>query len=160
MARPVVHESTLQAATFVVTAVVQFALLLVINNHDWWRPLLGGIVTARFADTLWAINLVSVVQILASLLLSVWRPARLQRVLDIITAALSCVSGLVTWQVFPFEVLRFGPWAPIALRALVALGIAATVLAVLVNLGKLVSLAFPLNPDRPASHGEPPAHAH
>lgn len=125
--------------------------LVVLNTHETWRPLLGGVVTARFPEILWAANLSVAVQLVGNALLVVRAPPALRRVLEFVFAVLGLVSVSVTLSVFPFDLGRFGTWSNVVARGILLVGVVGSAVGVLVSLVRLGGLLRSEVPWKPAT---------
>lgn len=129
-------------------ALFNFVFVLCVNAHEVWRPWLGGVVTETFDQAVWAINLVLVVQIFGDLLLSVAHPGALQRFVELLTSIALVLAAIVFYQVFPFELARFGKRVPtVAHMALLAV-LLATSLAVVINFARFMQASRADDPRR------------
>lgn len=129
--------------------VLNLVMLVALNLDELWRPLLGGVVTADFSQVLWAMSLACGVQAAGYLLLWARPLLDVRRAVDFVLAAVSMVSAMVLFQVFPFDFSRFGAWATVLARVTVLLAVVASVVGALVALVKLIS-----------NRGAHPPHAH
>jgi hypothetical protein len=109
--------------------VVNLLGLAFVHLHDEWRPALGGVVTERFGETLWAITLAAVTQIAGNTALLAAPAAPWRRHVELAFALTGLVSAVVTMQVFPFDLARFGSLVPLLARILLGVGIFAMLAA-------------------------------
>jgi hypothetical protein len=123
---------------FAMAAIINFLFMLLMNAHDAWRPMLGGIVTESFDDVLWAVNLGCVLQIFGNLILSVTSPDPLRRFSELVFAVGALVAAVVFYRVFPLDLARFGEPAVVLGRVIAFLGVAAASMTILVNFMRLV----------------------
>lgn len=127
---------------FAIAVVLNFFLMILVNAHDAWRPLFGGIVTEKFNDVLWAVNLSFVVQIFGNLVLSVTRPLPLRRFMDLLFSATALLGAIVFYRVFPFDFARFAPSLEGFARMLFFFGVLVSGLAIVVNLFRFLAAAI------------------
>ncbi|MFZ5441127.1 MAG: hypothetical protein ACOZQL_14050 [Myxococcota bacterium] len=132
-------------ASFVFAVLINVVFLVFIASHQTWRPLLDGAVTDDFPRVLWAMYLGAAVQIVGNLLLLQHATPGARRLLDFIFAAVGLVGAVVMFQVFPFDLARFGGWAPVLARVLLIIGIVGGALGTLV---KFVGLFIGRKPPR------------
>jgi hypothetical protein len=125
-------------AVFGALAVFNFGMLLLLNAHPVWRPLLGGVITERFVDVLWAANLGFVVNIIGNLVLSVTSPKALRRFFDLLFAIVAFVGVVVFYRVFPLDLSRFGGLVVVFAHVVIALGVFGAAIAILVNLVRFI----------------------
>ena len=88
---------------YLIALLVNVFMLWAVHQHPTWIPWLGGIVTDRFADVVWAIDLSLWVQIIGNGILIAIHPRILRRLLDLVSTVFGALSVYVTWSVYPFE---------------------------------------------------------
>lgn len=127
---------------YAIALLVNLALLWVVHQYPVWIPWLGGVVTERFADVVWAIDLSIWVQIIGNGILIAIHPRILRRILDLVSTAFGALSMYVTWSVYPFEFDRLvagldGIVVVLMILILVALG-----LALVANVVRVIATPF------------------
>jgi hypothetical protein len=131
---------------FVASVVMSVIWLVFANTVPVWRHLTQGVILASWTDILWAVNAAGGVTILGNLLLAYYRPARLRFFFETIFAAVSLMSAVVFYVVFPFDFSRLvGEWLNTLLRALIIVGIGGSAIAIIVYFVRFVA------GDRPAA---------
>ncbi len=138
MIHSLAEEEERSSLDFAVAAVVNFIFMLVMNAHDAWRPLLGGIVTDSFDDVLWAVNLGCVLQIFGNLVLSVTSPQPLRRLSEFVFSIGALVAAVIFYRVFPLDLTGIGEPAVVLGRVIAFLGVAAASMTILVNFMRIV----------------------
>lgn len=123
----------------VFVAVLNAMVLVLINTHAWWRPLLGGIITERFSEVVWAANLAAATQIVGSLLMIRWFASVPRRTFELAFSATALINIIVTAMVFPFDLERFGPWGMSAGHVAIGVLVILTAGGALGSLGALLS---------------------
>lgn len=126
---------------FLFIAVLNVFALVMVNLHDWWRPFTQGVVTARFGEVVWAANLSVALLIVGNLLLMRWSMRAQAAALTLVLEAGKLISAVVTASVFPFDLQRFGDWAPTAGHVFLVLAAFVSASAMLVYAVRLVRLA-------------------
>jgi hypothetical protein len=129
------------AARYVADIVATVIGLVVMHAHDVWRPLLGGIVTAEWADVLWVVNLTSAVRIAGNAALVATRPLWLRRLVEVVNTATGVIGLAVFVRVFPFDFGALAPGADGMLRATLAIALFGVIVATLVQLVRFVAMA-------------------
>lgn len=137
-------------AGFVAAIVANALILLLLSLHPVWRPLLGGVVTPAFADVLWAAYLGVAVQILGNLVMLANDARWLRRLFDAVFAAVGLLGAIVFYRVFPLDLARFGDWATVVARVVLALGIVGGGIGTLVGLIRLMTGDLPPPAPRPS----------
>ncbi len=131
---------------YVVAIVVNLILMYVFNNllrWDWrgfWGPsgvLTWPIITPRWADILWALNLSISVSIFSYVLLLVYDPLWLRRLAEIIRNLFGILVLYTLYAVFPFD-LGYDMVDKIVRWALL-LAILGTVLGTVIQFFKMVT---------------------
>jgi hypothetical protein len=124
---------------YFIAALLNVAGLVLINLHDWWRPLTDGIVTERFAEVVWAANVGAATKILGNLVLMRWPTRAPRAAMNVLFAATGLLGVVVTLRVFPFDLSRFPAVVTPGLHVALVLAGLATGLAMAVNLVRLVA---------------------
>lgn len=127
------------AGSFIIAALFNVVMLLLINAHASWRPLLGGIVTEAFADALWVMNLGCAVQIVGNLLMLADERRRLRRAIELVFNVVALLGAVVMFRVYPFDFSRFDAWVNVTARVLMVLGIVGASIALVVTLVRFVA---------------------
>jgi hypothetical protein len=140
---------------FAVAATFHFFFLLFLNAHELWRPWFGGLVTERFSEVLWAVNLGLVVQIFGNALLSVSSTRLLRRIMEVVFSLGALVGALAFYRVFPLDLTRFGDSAVVLARVVFFLGVVAASMVVLVNVFILLRTPELRRAGRGAEDGAP-----
>lgn len=129
------HRGTL---SFAVAGILNLLFLLILNAHDRWRPWLDGLVTERFGEVLWAVNLGLVIQIFGNFILSVERTRMLERIMEVGFSIAALIGALAFYRVFPMDLTRFGDNAVVLVRVVFFVGVVAASMAIVVNLIRLM----------------------
>lgn len=125
---------------YAVLILLNGVFLFVANNLlTWgWPPWL----TDDFEAVLPTLDLAIVVTMIANVVYLAYDPPRVRAGGDIVTTALSLVVGIRMWQVFPFDFTGYaGSWDTLV-RWVIGFGIAATAIALVVDVGRLARLAL------------------
>lgn len=122
---------------YLIAAAANAVLLWVAHQLlDWGWP---GFLTTDFELVLGVVTASLVTSIVVNLALVIDQRARLRALADLVTAAFAMAVGLRMWEVFPFDFSGYeNDWSGLAHVALIA-GIAATGIAMVANLVKLVA---------------------
>jgi hypothetical protein len=119
-----------------VGAIVGNALVLAIaNSYATWGPWTGGVITASFADVVWAVNLTCIVTMAGNGLLLLVPSWRLKRAVDLLNNAASIVSTALVLAVFPFAFVRIGlSWVDVVLSIVLVVALFALAVTLCVRL--------------------------
>lgn len=122
---------------YVLAAVVNGVMLWAAHQLlDWGWP---GFLTDDFELMLGLVTASFIASIAVNLALAVHHRGRVRSLADIVTAAFGLAVGLRTWEVSPFDFSGYATdWSSFVHVALV-IGIAATGIALIVNLVKFVA---------------------
>jgi len=122
---------------FLVAAAVNGLLLWVVHQLlDWGWP---GFLTDDFERVLGLVTASLVASIVVNLALAIHHGVRFRAFADGVTAAFALAVGLRMWTVFPFDFTGYATdWSGLV-RVALGLGIAATGIAIIANLVKLVT---------------------
>lgn len=124
---------------YAVGIVFLLVMLQILHADEVWRPWLGGIVTERWDEVLWVIDLSLWTQIVGNALLLVARPRRLRRLVSLANAVMAAVSAVVFFQVYPYDFSILFEGLDVVVKVLIAIGIAGSVIAALVHLVRFVT---------------------
>ncbi len=115
------------------SAIWSVIAIVLVNSVLLWRQYTHGVILESWADILWAANLSFAVQAAVSLLLSLYRPARLYSLLQLLSTAAGLVSVIVFFTVFPLDFsLVVGPWLNTLVRIFLIVGIGGTAIGCVV----------------------------
>jgi len=118
-----------------VAIVINAVLLYLINRSPGWRAV--PFLTDDTAQVLWLVNASILAGIVANCVYPVWDPRWLRAVGDIVTTSIGLAAMVQLWSVFPFA---FGDaainWDLVA-RWVIGVGIAGSVIAIIVALYQL-----------------------
>lgn len=122
---------------YLMAAAMNGAMLWVAHQLlDWGWP---GFLTDDFALALGWVAASLIAGIVVNLGLVVHHRGRARALADLVTAAFALAAGLRMWEVFPFDFTGYATdWSGL-MRAALGVGIAATGIAIVVNLAKLVT---------------------
>lgn len=122
---------------FLVAAAVNGLLLWVAHQLlDWGWP---GFLTADFELVLGLVTASFIAGIVLNLALAIHHGVRFRAFADGVTAAFSLAVGLRMWAVFPFDFTGYSTDWTTVVRVVIGLGIAATGIAIIANLVKLIT---------------------
>lgn len=122
---------------FLVAAAVNGLLLWVAHQLlDWGWP---GFLTQDFESVLGLVTASLIASIVVNLALAVHHGVRFRAFADGVTAAFALAVGVRMWVVFPFDFAGYATDWSGAVRVLIGLGIAATGIAIVANLVKLLT---------------------
>ncbi len=114
--------------------------LVFVNTVLLWRHATNGVILSSWVEILWAADLALVVQVIGNVLLAVYRPARLYSFIQAIFAAVSLVSVIVFYVVFPLDfALIAGDWLNTVARIVLIVAMAGTAISLVVNLVRAVA---------------------
>lgn len=122
---------------FLAAAAVNAVLLW--GSHqllDWGWP---GFLTADFALVLGLVTASFIASIVLNLALAIHHGVRFRAFADGVTAAFALAVGLRMWAVFPFDFTGYSTDWTTVVRVAIGLGIAATGIAIIANLVKLIT---------------------
>lgn len=122
---------------YVVAAAVNGGLLWVAHRLlDWGWP---GFLTDDFELVLGLVTASLIASIVVNLALAVHHRGRFRVFSDIVTAAFALAVGVRMWEVFPFDFAGYATdWSGLV-RVALGVGVAATGIAIIANLAKLVT---------------------
>lgn len=103
---------------------------------DWGWP---GFLTTDFERVLGLVTASIIASMAVNLALAVNHRGRARAFGDLVTAAFAMAVGLRFWEVFPFDFTGYATDWSTAMRIALGLGIAATGIAIIANLVKLVT---------------------
>jgi hypothetical protein len=123
-----------KTAEFVGSAIASVIGLVLVNTVLLWRHLTNGVVLGTWVDILWASNLSFLVQLVGSIVLATYRPARLHSFIMALQAVFGLVSVIVFYLVFPLDFSRLvGEWLNTVVKAALIVAMAGTSIAVIVE---------------------------
>ena len=126
--------------------VVNALLLAAAQMHHVWRPWFRGVITARFTDVLWVVDLSLAFEIAASAALLVAFRRWLRDALELARASIALVATVTYLTVYPFAFDRITHGLDAVAHLGLQIVLALTVVAILVNFTRLVY-------DRDEGHG-------
>ena len=134
-------------AGYVVAAVIDAAMLYAVNRWPGWETL--GFLTDRTTEVLGLVNASLLVSLVANLTYLVHDGPRWRAAGDLAVTAVGAAALLRIWRVFPFD---FGnssfDWA-LVVHVLLAVGIAGSLIAIVVAFARLVRGKPVSGPGRP-----------
>jgi hypothetical protein len=114
--------------------------IVIVNSVLLWRQYTHGVVLESWVDILWAANLSFLVQIAGTLLLALYRPARLYALMELLFSMAGLLSVIVFYIVFPLDFsLLVGPWLNTLLRVVMIVGIGGAAIGVIVWLVRFIA---------------------
>lgn len=131
-------------------AIVVNAVMLWLAHQvlDWGWP---GFLTADLADVLWLISASLVASMIVNATYLVHDGDRYRAAGDLVTAAFALAVSVRMWRVFPFDFSAYATDWTWLFRVALVVAIVGTVIAMLVDVGKLVRPAS--GPGRSPLHG-------
>jgi hypothetical protein len=122
---------------YLVAAALHGVLLWAVHQLlDWGWP---GFLTADFERMLGLVTASVIAGIVVNLALAVHHRVRSRAFADLVTAAFALAVGLRMWEVFPFDFTGYAIDWSAPMRVALGVGIAATGIAIIANLVKLVT---------------------
>lgn len=122
---------------YVVAAAVNGVMLWAVHQLlDWGWP---GFLTTDFERVLALVTASLIAGIVANLGLAIHHRGRARALADLVTAAFALAVGLRLWAVFPFDFADYATDWTGPMRVALGFGIAATGIAIIANLIKLVT---------------------
>jgi hypothetical protein len=122
---------------YLVAAALNGVLLWAVHQLlDWGWP---GFLTADFERMLGLVTASVIAGIVVNLALAVHHRGRSRALADLVTAAFALAVGLRMWEVFPFDFTGYATDWSVPMRVALGVGIAATGIAIIANLVKLVT---------------------
>jgi hypothetical protein len=123
-----------KTAEYVGSAIASVIGIVLVNTVLLWRHLTNGVILASWVDILWASNLSFLVQLVGSIVLVTYRPARLHSFIMALQAACGLVSVIVFYLVFPLDLSRLvGEWLNTTVKAALIVAMVGTSIAVIVE---------------------------
>jgi hypothetical protein len=114
--------------------------MVIVNTVLLWRQYTHGVVLESWVDILWAANLSCLVQIAGTLLLALYRPARLYALMELLFSMAGLLSVIVFYIVFPLDFsILVGPWLNTLLRVVMIVGIGGAAIGVIVWLVRFIA---------------------
>lgn len=131
------RERAIHWGRYVVSLAGAAAMLAVVHAHPVWRPWLGGFVTARWADVLWALDLSLGAQLVTYGVLLATRERWLRTVAEVVDSAGAFLVLSALNAVYPFAFAA--PAGPLAdlVRAGLAFALLAATIGLVVNVARL-----------------------
>jgi hypothetical protein len=122
---------------YLVAAAINGVMLWVVHQLlDWRWP---GFLTDDFELVLGLVTASLIASIVVNLVLAVHHRGRFRALADLVTAAFGLAVGLRMWEVFPFDFTGYATDWSGPVRVALGVGIAATGIAIVANLAKLVT---------------------
>lgn len=113
--------------------------LVIVNTEPLWVHLTNGIVLESWVNILWAANLSMIAQIIGSIVLLIYRPARLNSFIQAIMAAAGLVSVIVFYNVFPLDFSQIvGSWLNVAAKAVLIVAMVGTSIGIIIYLVRVL----------------------
>jgi hypothetical protein len=128
-----------RTAELVAAIVANVVAIVFVNSVPLWRQWTLGVILESWTGILWAANLSLVVEIAGNLLLIFYRPPRFYALVQAAFAAVSVVSIIVFYLVFPLDFSGLvGTWLNSLMRAILVIAAAATAIGLVVHLVRAV----------------------
>jgi hypothetical protein len=122
---------------YLVAAALNGVMLWAVHQLlDWGWP---GFLTADFEQVLGLVTASFIAGIVVNLALAVHDRGRSRAFADLVTAAFALAVGVRMWEVFPFDFAGYATDWSGPMRVALGVGIAATGIAIIVNLVKVVT---------------------
>ena len=122
---------------YVLGAAVDATLLVLVNDTPGWRAV--PFLTEDAAGVIGLVNASLVVGLVANLVYGVADPTWLRALGDVVTSSIGLAVLAQLWQVFPFAFSGDTPLPELLTRWVLAVGIAACVIGVIVAMVRLTS---------------------
>lgn len=120
---------------YAIAALVNVALLFVVNATPGWRAL--PFVTAEAAQVLALVNAALVAGVLANLASATARRAWVHPLVDVVATGIGVAATVALLRVFPFALPAAGPWDTVA-RVMLVLAIVGGAIGLVVELMALL----------------------
>ena len=114
-------------------------VFFIINLFPLWMPLTHGVVTGKWINALWAMDLSIIVKVLGNILLISYSPKWFRAMIEFFITSAALISISVFFVVFPldFSILT-GPWLNTVIRCLLIAGIVGASIGTIVWLGRFL----------------------
>jgi hypothetical protein len=131
------HPTAARRFGYLVAIAVNGVLLWIVNQLlDWQWP---GFLTEDFAQVVGLVSASFVVGMVVNAGFLVVDRGRPRALGDLANAAIGFAVSVRTWDVFPFDFAGYGTDWTWLFRLLLAVGILGTLVAIVVNIGRLVT---------------------
>ncbi|GAA0504863.1 hypothetical protein Ade02nite_70850 [Paractinoplanes deccanensis] len=131
-----VRRPTGRRTGYVIAAAVDAALLYVINRWPGWDAV--PFLTADTTQVLLAVNLSLVVGVVVNAVWIIHDPRWLTALGGLATTGAGLIALIRIWEVFPFSFTGGFDWALVT-RVMLVVGIAGSMIAMIVGLGQLAT---------------------
>lgn len=121
---------------YIFSIAINAAILYGANRWPGWDAV--PFLTSHVPEVLGIINASLIAGIIANLVYVVWDPPRLRALGDLVTLSIGIAAMTRTWQVFPFDFSAYSFNWELVTRILLVIGIAGSVIAMIVALVNLV----------------------
>ena len=126
---------------YVVGAAVNGALLYLVNRNPGWQAV--PFLTDATTQVLGIVNASIAMNLLASLVYTVWDPAWFKAFGDLVTTSVGVFAAMRIWEVWPLDFTAGSPWEVLA-RIAVGGALVGGLIGIVVAVGQFVSaLAAP-----------------
>ncbi len=133
-------EKELKVSNYVGEVISNIVFLVLLNLLPRWNL---SVLTDRYTEVLWAINLSLAVRIAGNFILVFIHPRFLHHLFNAAFALVSIIPIAVFISIFPFSFSTVtGPWLDKLLKIALIIALAATILSVIVHLVKFLGRLF------------------